>query len=139
MSLKSYGIREYYRGLTAILLRNGPSNAVFFSLRGKVSNVLPEAKTSAGNITRDFVSGAVTGAFISTVWFPVNVVKSRMQSKIGGKFRSFVYTFKKIYNERNCQLRKMFLGVHLNYSRALISWGIINASYEILKKNFFSK
>lgn len=131
--LRMYGIREYYRGLTAILLRNGPSNAVFFSLRGKVKSKLPEAKTSAGKVTNDFVSGAVTGAFISTVWFPVNVVKSRMQSKVGGKFRSFLYTFKKIYEERNYKLRNMFMGVHLNYSRALISWGIINAAYETLK------
>ncbi|XP_071854579.1 mitochondrial nicotinamide adenine dinucleotide transporter SLC25A51-like [Apostichopus japonicus] len=134
--LRMYGIGEYYRGLTAILLRNGPSNAVFFSLRGKVNSVLPEAKTSARKVRNDFVAGAVTGAFISTVWYPVNVVKSRMQSKIGGEFRSFVYTFKQIYKERNCRLRNMFLGVHLNYSRALISWGIINAAYEILKNCF---
>ncbi len=26
----------------------------------------------------------------------------------------------------------MFYGVHVNYTRALISWGIINASYELL-------
>ena len=32
-----YSIREYYRGLSAILLRNGLSNAFFFSLRTPIS------------------------------------------------------------------------------------------------------
>lgn len=134
----SHGIRECYRGLTAILLRNGPSNVLFFSLRGKVRAALPEPTSDTGNLMNDFISGAILGAMLSTVWYPVNVVKTRMQAKVGGEFRSFVYTFRKIYVERNCRLHAMFRGVHLNFTRALISWGIINASYEFLKSSLNS-
>ena len=135
-TMYSYGISECYRGFTAVLLRNGPSNVVFFSLRGKLREALPKPTTDAGIVLNDFISGAILGAMISTAWYPVNVVKTRMQAKVGGEFHSFVHTFHKIYRERGCRWRAMFYGAHLNYTRALISWGIINASYEILKSSF---
>ena len=34
----------------------------------------------------DFLSGAVLGAFISTVFFSVNVTKTHMQLVVGGEF-----------------------------------------------------
>ncbi|XP_013913020.1 PREDICTED: solute carrier family 25 member 51 isoform X1 [Thamnophis sirtalis] len=43
--LREHGAREYYRGLVPILLRNGPSNALFFGLRGPIKQCLPEATT----------------------------------------------------------------------------------------------
>ncbi|XP_033117412.1 solute carrier family 25 member 51-like [Anneissia japonica] len=132
----AYGIKELYRGLTPILLRNGPSNAVFFGFRHELKNLLPEAQTQTGDIVNDFLSGAVLGATISTVWYPINVVKTRMMVKVGGEFVSFRQTFWNIYYERGKRMHRLFYGVHLNFSRALISWGIINASYELLKKTF---
>jgi hypothetical protein len=33
MIIKENGVKELYRGLVPILLRNGPSNALFFVLR----------------------------------------------------------------------------------------------------------
>jgi hypothetical protein len=33
----------------------------------------------------------------------------------------------------------MFRGVHINFTRSLISWGIINASYEVIKNKFYPK
>lgn len=38
---KNYGYIEFYRGLVPILIRNGPSNALFFILREEVSERLP--------------------------------------------------------------------------------------------------
>lgn len=37
-----HGFREFYRGLTPILYRNGPSNALFFILREEAKEILPE-------------------------------------------------------------------------------------------------
>ena len=34
-----YGLREYYRGLSAVLMRNGPSNVIFFASREKVRKI----------------------------------------------------------------------------------------------------
>ncbi|XP_038051357.1 mitochondrial nicotinamide adenine dinucleotide transporter SLC25A51-like [Patiria miniata] len=130
--LRHYGLREYYRGLTPILLRNGPSNAIFFTMREKLQTFTPKDASRVQKISSDFVNGAILGASLSTIWFPVNVIKTKMQSQVGGEFVSAWRTLHIVYNERGRRWRAMFRGVHLNFSRALISWGIINASYGIL-------
>lgn len=134
----NYGMKEYFRGVSAILYRNGPSTTVFFALRLPIKDALPSAdRNSIKNTVNDFISGAMIGAICSTLFYPVNVVKSRMQSQLGGEFHSFSSTFKIIYQERNRSIRKLFRGMHVNLARSLISWGIINAAYEQLMETFF--
>ncbi|XP_077989741.1 mitochondrial nicotinamide adenine dinucleotide transporter SLC25A51-like [Glandiceps talaboti] len=136
--LRQYGPKEYYRGLTPILLRNGPSNVLFFSLRGPFKSALPEPQSQLGHTINDFLSGALVGALISTVFYPINVVKTRMQVRVGGRNYSTLKTFHIIWKERGRSVRRMFYGVHINFTRSLVSWGIINASYELIKKTFFT-
>ncbi|KAJ4429212.1 mitochondrial nicotinamide adenine dinucleotide transporter SLC25A51-like isoform X1 [Periplaneta americana] len=128
----SYGIKEYYRGLVPILLRNGPSNVFFFFLRDEAKLHLPHYDSWWGQASQQFVSGALIGAFISTVFYPLNVVKVHVQSTIGGEFQSCMSALNELYKTRG--LRDMYKGVHMNYTRAFISWGVINAAYEFLKK-----
>lgn len=86
-AMSVYGVREYYRGLSAVLLRNGPSTMVFFGLRDVVRETLPVEPPSRKGLKglqpeqmlADFVSGALVGAFVSTLFYPINVVKIRMQ------------------------------------------------------------
>nr|XP_020647013.1 solute carrier family 25 member 51 isoform X1 [Pogona vitticeps] len=132
--LKEHGPREYYRGLVPILLRNGPSNALFFGLRGPIKQCLPEATTYSTHLINDFICGGLLGAMLGFLFFPLNVVKARMQSQIGGEFQSFSKVFMKIWLERDRKVTHLFRGAHLNYHRSLISWGIINATYEFLLK-----
>lgn len=131
---KHYNFKEYYRGFTAVLLRNGPSTAMFFLLREPIKASLPDANSGLGNAIEDFVSGAVLGATISTLAYPLNVVKSNMQKRLGDEYKSIGYMFREVYKKRGSSLRKMYFGVSLNYSRSLLSWGIINASYELFMK-----
>ncbi|KAM6170511.1 mitochondrial nicotinamide adenine dinucleotide transporter SLC25A51 [Rhynchocyon petersi] len=133
-ALKCHGIREYYRGLVPILLRNGSSNALFFGLRGPLKEHLPTANSHSAHLVTDFICGGLLGAMLGFLFFPINVVKTRMQSQIGGEFQSFPRVFKKIWLERDRKLANLFRGAHLNYHRSLISWGIINATYEFLLK-----
>ena len=135
---KNYGIKEYFRGYSAILLRNGPSNVIFFGWRYRLKNFLPEAeKNTVQNYINDFISGAMIGAMCSTVFYPVNVVKARMQSNLGGHFYSFHQTFRLVLKGRDNKLRKMYRGIHINFGRSFLSWGIINAAYEILMDKFY--
>jgi hypothetical protein len=129
-----YGLREYYRGLSAILIRNGLSNVLYFSLRKPIS--LHPQKLGAPKILSDFASGAVLGACISTVMYPLNTMKTHMQKNLGGPFIGISQTFNQVLTARNFQYSRLFRGVHLNGTRAFISWGIINASYEWLKQIF---
>lgn len=129
-----HGLREYYRGLSAVLMRNGPSNVIFFASREKVRCLLPASEwTQRGRLTSyfaDFLCGAVTGAFISTLFYPVNVTKTHMQLVIGGPYQSFWTVFRDLLQKRG--YRGMFAGVHVNYTRSFISWGIINFTYEVI-------
>ena len=80
----------------------------------------------------DFLCGSVTGAFISTIFYPINATRTHMQLVVGGKFTSFRSVFRDLLRTRG--LHGMFKGVHLNYSRSFLSWGIINVTYEFIHK-----
>ncbi|XP_028661614.2 mitochondrial nicotinamide adenine dinucleotide transporter SLC25A51-like [Erpetoichthys calabaricus] len=135
-TLRSYGFQEYYRGLLPILLRNGPSNALFFGLRGPIKQCLPEATSYSTHLVNDFICGGLLGAMLGFLFYPVNVVKARMQSQVGGDFQSFRVVFLTIWKEREGKVSHLFRGAHLNYHRSILSWGIINATYEFLLKFF---
>lgn len=78
--------------------------------------------------------GAVLGAFISTLFYPINVIRTKMQTvNPGTEYLSISRAASLVYSERGGSIAKIYYGVSINCTRALISWGIINASYEILK------
>ena len=52
------------------------------------------------------------------------------QKTLGGEFTSFRSVFKSLLRERG--VRGMFRGVHVNYTRSFMSWGIINMTYGYL-------
>ena len=130
--LRGYGIKEYYRGLTAILLRNGPANAIFFGFRGYLKDILPEAQSNIENTLQDFMCGAVLGATNSTIFYPLSVVKSNMQKHVGGEYWSVPRTFRGVFESRYRSIPGVYRGAFMNFSRAIVSWGIINASFEII-------
>lgn len=141
-----YGVREYYRGLSAVLLRNGPSNVIFFYARDKVKERLnddgvdlddggdPASRRHGGarDLVADFLTGAFTGGVISTLFYPANVVRTHMQLVVGQPFKSFFRVWADLAWERG--LWGLFKGVHLNYTRSFMSWGIINMTYEQVYK-----
>lgn len=133
------GIRELYRGLSVILLRNGPSNALFLGLREPLQRALPHSEGEFGETCSAFISGAGLGAALSTMFFPLNVIKTQMQARIGGPFLTIREALHETLVERNYRWRKLFRGVHINYTRSFMSWGIINAVYEFLKKHFIDR
>ncbi|XP_039511013.1 solute carrier family 25 member 51b [Pimephales promelas] len=134
--LRDYGVRECYRGLVPVLLRNGPSNVLFFGLRGPIRQRLPDARTRAGHIANDFVCGGLLGAALGIMFYPLNVVKSRAQAQVGGEFVPCRQVLMTVWRERGGSVAMLFRGATLNYHRSLLSWGIINATYELLLKVF---
>ncbi|TRY94469.1 hypothetical protein DNTS_004613 [Danionella cerebrum] len=132
--LHQHGARELYRGLVPIMLRNGPSNALFFGLRGPLKDLLPEAESKAWDLVNDFICGGILGAGLGVVFYPLNVAKSHAQVQIGGPFQSCREILGTVLKERGGKVSLLFRGVHLNFQRSVISWGIINASYELLLK-----
>jgi len=139
--LREYGgFKEYYRGFSAIALRNGPQTALFFLLKPHVTGALTRdpAAREEGIARRegrpvelppwtvDFCSGAAIGAFGSTIFYPLGVAKARMQRQLGGELVSPLRVLQSL------SIAKLYTGVSTNLIRAVASWGIINASYEFL-------
>lgn len=139
-ALRHYGYREYYRGISVVIARNSLSNALFFTLKEPFKKAVLDAspvKSNVGTqIIADFVSGAILGASISTIFFPMNVVKNHMQSKVGVPYENPFAVFREVWQERQGSLRGIYLGVHLNFTRSLLAWGITNTVYELLRRTF---
>ena len=138
VELRQFGIREYYRGLNTILFRNCSSNVLFFLARDLYMEYLQKPESNFQRVSQDFICGACLGAFLSTMYYPLNVVKVRMQTQLGGEFASFRSTFLTVWQERK-SLKKLYRGVHINLTRSFISWGIVNATYETLMKHLYGK
>ncbi|XP_052888252.1 mitochondrial nicotinamide adenine dinucleotide transporter SLC25A51 [Anopheles moucheti] len=131
------GFKELYRGLVPVLWRNGPSNAMFFVLREEADSRLPKRVSIVSQRMQEFVAGACIGAFISSLFYPLNVVKVTMQCRVGGPYDSMWTALMQVYNERDRRLRNVYKGVSMNCTRAFFSWGIMNTAYEQLKKVFY--
>ncbi|CAF0783855.1 unnamed protein product [Adineta steineri] len=127
---KHYGIIEYYRGATLILIRNSVSNVIFFACRKPVKDLLPEASTGLQHSIYDFLSGGLLGALLSTFTYPINVLKNIQQSELGGRHDRPLNIFRSVYEQRGNSLKEFYIGAKWNFIRSLVSWGIINSTYE---------
>lgn len=130
-----YSVSEFYRGLTPILLRNGPSNISFFLLRETANShiVLSSTAWTGYKVFKEFLTGAFIGALNSALFYPCNVLKVHMQSNLGGPFQSIKEATIEIYRLRGNRVSYFYRGVHMNYTRSFISWGVVNVAYENLK------
>lgn len=128
---KSHGPRELYRGLSAICIRNSFSNALFFTLRNPLKQIFPRTDNKFENSFYDFLNGGLLGALLSTIFYPLNVIKSNMQAQVGGPFPGIFASFRVIYETRDRDMRKFYKGVGSNFTRAILAWGITNSMYEI--------
>lgn len=133
-----YGIKEFYRGMVPILLRNGPSNAMFFIIRDEVKVRMPKQENLIYDSIQNFIAGASIGAFLSTLFYPLNVIKIAMQCELGGPHRSLIHEYNYILRKRGSNFRNFYHGALLNISRAFLSWGVINASYEVFRKVLYT-
>lgn len=111
------------------------SNILFFALREPLHNALPAADSCAWcGWLRSFAAGAILGATISTLFFPVNVAKSVMQKRVGTPLASAVPTLIRVVSKRG--ISGTYRGVNVNFMRALVSWGLINTCYEVFMQQF---
>ena len=127
---KHYGIIEYYRGATLILIRNSVSNVIFFACRKPIKELLPPASTALQHSLYDFLSGGLLGALLSTFTYPINVLKNIQQSELGGRHDRPLTILRSVYEQRGNSIKEFYIGAKWNFIRSLVSWGIINSTYE---------
>lgn len=132
-AIRTYGIGEYYRGLVPILFRNGPSNVGFFIMRDEVQKRMPKYDNEILRTVSEFCCGAMIGVVLSSLFYPLNVLKVAMQCTVGGPFDNPITVLIRVYRERGGKIRYLYHGVQLNCMRAFLSWGVMNTAYEHIK------
>lgn len=128
----SYGAKELYRGWTPILLRNSMGTSSFFIGKDIVDRNVP-LNIPISIEVQEFLGGALIGGTISSISFPFNVVRVNMQSEVGHPTERFHHCLKRVYLERK-GISGFYRGSYMNTFRSSLSWGILNTSYETLRK-----
>lgn len=137
--LRRYGWREYYRGFTPSLLRKGLATFVFFHFKDDFKELITpvgvDRKDGAhGEVGRYFAVGGVLGAIISTVFYPLMMVRVQMQAcPVGTEFCSMRQTFAKLWVDREGNLGALLAGARVNAFRSFLYWGCINVCSEGFK------
>ncbi|CAL8108558.1 unnamed protein product [Calicophoron daubneyi] len=132
-----HGVKELYRGLTPVVIRNSAGNVVYFGGHQLLHDLRKRTKKTEGPLERsmwNFAFGGLLGGTISLLLFPLNVIKTRMQSSVGGGFeevRSVLFAL--IYHRNNrADFGRLYKGVPANFIRSVLSWGIITMTYHLL-------
>lgn len=138
----THGIKELYRGLTPVLLRNSLGNALYFSGHKWLSNIRRH-RVEEGPLERglwNFGLGGLLGGSIGILTFPLNVIKTRMQSTVGGSFESLWSALTSLLYHRNHRpdITRLYRGLVANFLRSVASWGIITMTYHLLLDTFSS-
>lgn len=128
----NYGVKELYRGWTPIMFRNSVGTSMFFVGKDIIDKHVPMDVPVSLRV-QEFIGGAMIGGVISSTSFPFNVVRVNMQSEVGHPREKFEDCLKRVYFERK-GITGFFKGSYVNTVRSSLSWGILNASYETLRK-----
>ncbi|CAH8665074.1 unnamed protein product [Schistosoma rodhaini] len=132
----NHGVKELYRGLSPVLVRNSAANGLYFCGH-KWLNDIRVRRTCESTMERslwNFALGGILGGTIGMVTFPLNVIKTRMQSNVGGSFNGFRPTLVSLVYEDSDKpnILRLFRGVPANFIRSVFSWGLITMTFHFL-------
>ncbi|XP_052207952.1 uncharacterized protein LOC127811806 isoform X2 [Diospyros lotus] len=131
------GIFGLYKGLGATLLGVGPNLAISFSVYDTLRSYWQLQRPDDSTVLVSLASGSLSGIASSTVTFPLDLVRRRMQLE-GAGGRARVYntglfgTFG--YIIRTEGLRGLYRGILPEYYKVVPSLGIVFMTYEKVKQ-----
>jgi len=143
-TLKKHGLKGMYRGGMGTLIREVSGGAAWFgiyeiacSYMMKSSNITNKDDLAPWKLA---ACGALAGISYNSLSFPVDVIKSKMQTEefvvTNGKKlgKGFLATAADIYKAGG--IRAFYKGCGITIARSVPSSGIIFVTYELLKRNF---
>lgn len=134
---KEEGFFGLYKGLGATLLGVGPNLAISFSVYDTVRSYWQLQRPEDSTVLVALACGSLSGIASSTVTFPLDLVRRRMQLE-GAGGRARVYntgifgTFGQIVRVEG--LRGLYRGILPEYYKVVPSVGIVFMTYEKLKQ-----
>lgn len=126
VSLRKYGIKEYYRGLPYYYVSSVIGSILYFNGKEHLLNLIPESWTSH---TKSFLSGGCLGAVISIIIYPITATKHMVVSQIGslGLKQAIHLSFGG---------SGIFTGLPVYALRSMMSWSIITVIHDALKEQY---
>lgn len=136
--VRDEGFIGLYRGLGATLLQVAPSLAINYcayeTLRSHWLTYRPERQSPT--VTMSLLCGSCAGLISSTVTFPLDLTRRRMQlqgqhGKLA-KYTSYPDVFRQIYARRG--MAGFYSGIVPEYAKVIPGVAVAFCSYEIMKK-----
>ncbi|CAN4102413.1 unnamed protein product [Withania somnifera] len=131
------GIAGLYKGMGATLLGVGPNLAISFSVYDTVRSYWQSHRPDDSAVLVSLACGSLSGVASSTVTFPLDLVRRRMQLEgAGGRARVYKTglfgTFSHIIQTEG--LRGLYRGILSEYYKVVPSIGIVFMTYEKMKQ-----
>ncbi|XP_009615663.1 uncharacterized protein [Nicotiana tomentosiformis] len=131
------GIAGLYKGMGATLLGVGPNLAISFSVYDTVRSYWQSRRPEDSTVLVSLACGSLSGVASSTVTFPLDLVRRRMQLEgAGGRARIYktglVGAFNRIIQTEG--LRGLYRGILPEYYKVVPSIGIVFMTYEKMKQ-----
>ncbi|XP_049347843.1 uncharacterized protein LOC125812382 isoform X1 [Solanum verrucosum] len=131
------GIAGLYKGMGATLLGVGPNLAISFSVYDTVRSYWQSHRPDDSTVLVSLACGSLSGVASSTVTFPLDLVRRRIQLEgAGGRARVYKTglfgTFSHIIRTEG--LRGLYRGILPEYYKVVPSIGIVFMTYEKMKQ-----
>ncbi|GMH77101.1 hypothetical protein TL16_g07294 [Triparma laevis f. inornata] len=130
--LKEHGLSGLYRGWVSTCLREVPSFGLYFASYDLFRDTLLDRFPSTPNWTSSVVAGAASGAVTWAVVYPVDIIKSIIQTiplNTPKKERTFMYIARDLVKKHGRMY--LFHGLGVTVLRALPVNGMIFPVYEL--------
>ncbi|CDZ96343.1 mitochondrial tricarboxylate transporter [Phaffia rhodozyma] len=129
--IRSEGFAGIYRGLSAVMLRQGANSAVRFTTYSTLKQLVqgngPPGQPLPGGVT--FGIGALAGIVTVYSTMPFDVIKTRMQSLAAKtEYRNFIHCGYRIFTEEG--ILRFWKGTTPRLARLTLSGGIVFYVYE---------
>jgi solute carrier family 25 carnitine/acylcarnitine transporter 20/29 len=138
---KTQGIRGLYFGHSATLSRESFGGAIYFGIyESLIKYSLPQYNNTRKEIPKWKICmfGGTAGYFLWTLTFPLDIIKSRMQSScfLKTRYRKIIKTGQIILKEKG--VKGFFKGLFPAQVRAIISNGLGFLAYELTYEHLSS-
>ncbi|XP_067930227.1 mitochondrial glutathione transporter SLC25A40-like [Watersipora subatra] len=139
-SIKLSGIRSLWTGWSALMWRDVPFSALYFTLYESMKSAsMSRSSTSFVPTWQSFLFGAVSGSICATVTLPFDVIKTHRQIELGSKIdlKSAPSTYSmmsSLYKQQG--VAALFSGFGPRVLKVAPACAIMISSYEYCKRLF---
>jgi solute carrier family 25 carnitine/acylcarnitine transporter 20/29 len=136
-SYKDFGIKGFYKAFNLNLLREGIASTIYFSSFEYLKN-REKIKLKKENIEfyKTFIYGAISGALLWLITFPIDTVKTKIISdsiiKNSNRYKGIIDCIKKNYKKNG--FLSFYSGFSVVFFRGLIVNGIVLSSFDYCRK-----